>query len=31
MISVQNVSKAFGPKKLFEDVNVAFAPGTGTA
>src|SRR5512138_2702771 len=27
MISVQNVSKAFGPKKLFEDVDVAFAPG----
>ncbi|HVI73984.1 MAG TPA: ATP-binding cassette domain-containing protein [Anaeromyxobacteraceae bacterium] len=27
MISVQNVSKAFGPKKLFEDVNVAFSPG----
>ena len=27
MISVQNVSKAFGPKKLFEDVNVAFPPG----
>ncbi|HYG69076.1 MAG TPA: ATP-binding cassette domain-containing protein, partial [Anaeromyxobacteraceae bacterium] len=27
MISVQNVSKAFGPKKLFEDVNVTFAPG----
>ena len=27
MISVQNVTKAFGPKKLFEDVNVAFAPG----
>ncbi|HUK65329.1 MAG TPA: ATP-binding cassette domain-containing protein [Anaeromyxobacteraceae bacterium] len=27
MISVQNVSKAFGPKKLFEDVNVAFNPG----
>src|SRR5690242_1664804 len=25
MISVQNLSKAFGPKKLFEDV--AFAPG----
>src|SRR5512141_564499 len=24
MISVQNVSKAYGPKKLFEDVNVAF-------
>ncbi|HTP29251.1 MAG TPA: ATP-binding cassette domain-containing protein, partial [Anaeromyxobacteraceae bacterium] len=27
MISVQNVSKAFGPKKLFEDVNVSFPPG----
>jgi ATPase subunit of ABC transporter with duplicated ATPase domains len=27
MISVQNVSKAYGPKKLFEDVDVAFAPG----
>jgi ATPase subunit of ABC transporter with duplicated ATPase domains len=27
MISVQNVSKAYGPKKLFEDVNVSFAPG----
>jgi len=27
MISVQNVSKAFGPKKLFEDVDVAFQPG----
>ena len=27
MISVQNVSKAFGPKRLFEDVNVAFSPG----
>jgi ATPase subunit of ABC transporter with duplicated ATPase domains len=27
MISVQNVSKAFGPKKLFEDVNVAFPEG----
>jgi ATPase subunit of ABC transporter with duplicated ATPase domains len=27
MISVQNLSKAFGPKKLFEDVNVAFQPG----
>ena len=23
----QNVTKAFGPKKLFEDVNVAFSPG----
>jgi len=27
MISVQEVTKAFGPKKLFEDVNVSFAPG----
>jgi ATPase subunit of ABC transporter with duplicated ATPase domains len=27
MISVQNVTKAYGPKKLFEDVNVAFPPG----
>ncbi len=27
MISVQNVTKAFGPKKLFEDVDVAFHPG----
>ena len=27
MISVQDVTKAFGPKKLFEDVDVAFAPG----
>src|SRR5512133_1368144 len=27
MISVQNVSKAFGPKKLFEDVDVTFSPG----
>jgi ATPase subunit of ABC transporter with duplicated ATPase domains len=27
MISVQHVSKAFGPKKLFEDVDVAFQPG----
>ncbi|HSN16385.1 MAG TPA: ATP-binding cassette domain-containing protein, partial [Anaeromyxobacteraceae bacterium] len=27
MISVQNVTKAFGPKKLFEDVDVTFAPG----
>ncbi len=27
MISVQNVSKAFGPKKLFEDVDVTFTPG----
>ena len=27
MISVQNVSKAFGPKKLFEEVNVTFTPG----
>src|SRR5512137_2579912 len=27
MIAVQNVTKAFGPKKLFEDVNVTFSPG----
>jgi ATPase subunit of ABC transporter with duplicated ATPase domains len=27
MISVQDVTKAFGPKKLFEDVDVSFAPG----
>jgi ATPase subunit of ABC transporter with duplicated ATPase domains len=27
MISVQTVTKAFGPKKLFEDVDVSFAPG----
>src|SRR5512147_1202956 len=27
MISVQNVSKAFGPKRLFEDVDVSFSPG----
>jgi ATPase subunit of ABC transporter with duplicated ATPase domains len=27
MISVQNVSKAYGPKKLFDDVNVTFSPG----
>jgi len=27
MISVQNVTKAFGPKKLFEDVDVTFTPG----
>ncbi len=27
MISVQDVTKAFGPKKLFEDVNVSFSPG----
>jgi len=27
MISVQDVSKAFGPKKLFEDVDVSFSPG----
>jgi len=27
MISVQNVSKAFGPKKLFEEVDVTFSPG----
>ncbi|HTP24394.1 MAG TPA: ATP-binding cassette domain-containing protein [Anaeromyxobacteraceae bacterium] len=27
MISVNDVSKAYGPKKLFEDVTVAFVPG----
>ena len=27
MITVTQVTKAFGPKKLFEDVNVAFSPG----
>jgi ATPase subunit of ABC transporter with duplicated ATPase domains len=27
MISVQDLGKAFGPKKLFESVNVAFQPG----
>ena len=27
MFSVINVSKAYGPKKLFEEVNVAFSPG----
>ncbi|MBM7115655.1 ABC-F family ATP-binding cassette domain-containing protein [Archangium primigenium] len=27
MFSIVNVSKAYGPKKLFEDVNVAFSPG----
>jgi ATPase subunit of ABC transporter with duplicated ATPase domains len=27
MITVQDVTKAFGPKKLFEDANVSFAPG----
>src|SRR5512144_1079511 len=27
MITVQDVTKAFGPKKLFEDVSVSFAPG----
>ena len=27
MISVQDVTKAFGPKKLFEEVSVSFAPG----
>ena len=31
MISVQNVTKAFGPKKLFEDVDVSFSPGNATA
>src|ERR671929_9073 len=25
--SVTQVSKAYGPKKLFDDVNVAFSPG----
>ncbi len=27
MLSVENVTKAYGPKKLFEDVDVSFAPG----
>ncbi len=27
MFTVINVSKGFGPKKLFEDVNVSFSPG----
>src|SRR4051812_31258902 len=27
MFTVTNVSKAYGPKKLFEDVNVSFSPG----
>ncbi|WIG98092.1 ATP-binding cassette domain-containing protein [Myxococcus sp. SDU36] len=27
MFNVINVSKAYGPKKLFEDVNVTFSPG----
>jgi len=27
MISVNNVTKAFGPKKLFEEVNTGFPPG----
>jgi len=27
MISVQNVAKAYGPKKLFEEVEVTFLPG----
>jgi ATPase subunit of ABC transporter with duplicated ATPase domains len=27
MIGVVNITKAFGPKKLFEDVNVTFVPG----
>ena len=27
MFSVVNVTKAYGPKKLFEEVNVTFAPG----
>src|SRR5215216_3531558 len=27
MFTVTHVSKSYGPKKLFEDVNVAFSPG----
>src|SRR3954467_10341211 len=27
MFTIINVSKAFGPKKLFENVNVSFSPG----
>jgi ATPase subunit of ABC transporter with duplicated ATPase domains len=27
MFNIINVSKAFGPKKLFEEVNVSFSPG----
>jgi ATPase subunit of ABC transporter with duplicated ATPase domains len=27
MFNIINVSKAYGPKKLFEEVNVAFSPG----
>src|SRR3712207_7495701 len=27
MFNVINVSKAYGPKKLFEEVNVSFSPG----
>src|SRR5690242_12758637 len=27
MFTITNVSKAYGPKKLFEEVNVAFSPG----
>jgi ATPase subunit of ABC transporter with duplicated ATPase domains len=27
MFTIINVSKAYGPKKLFEEVNVAFSPG----
>src|SRR3954471_22150873 len=27
MFSITDVSKAFGPKKLFEEVNVTFSPG----
>jgi ATPase subunit of ABC transporter with duplicated ATPase domains len=27
MFTINNVSKAYGPKKLFEEVNVAFSPG----
>jgi ATPase subunit of ABC transporter with duplicated ATPase domains len=27
MFNIINVSKAYGPKKLFEEVNVTFSPG----
>src|SRR5688572_11635003 len=27
MFTVANVTKAYGPKKLFENVNVSFSPG----
>src|SRR4051812_28703502 len=27
MFTIINVSKAYGPKKLFENVNVSFSPG----